>query len=205
MTAQQLGLDVSWFWDWVPATGSDTAPWAESVAARLDEWLGPKLAAAEAGLTAADMGAALARDLLARTDGLPANCRLIWGGGFVNNEPRWLPLLVMAEFRQARPEDPAYLMGAVGAEGFPDDVRDPQVDYVTTPRGDGVRVFALARNDGEGLHGRVNAALRLDDQAVDVLLTTRVNGMDKLAVIGSGVEAVMHMIAEYPPQFLGPS
>jgi hypothetical protein len=184
---------ISWYWDYVPASGSDD--WTASLVKLLDEWLG-------AGVDAPEMGAALARDLLARTDGMPANCRLIWGGGFLADRPRWLPLLLLAEFRPARPEDPAYLMAEVGAEGFADDVRDPAVDYVTTERGDGVRVFALANSDGEGLHGRVNAALRLADPAVDVLLTTRVKALDQLAVIGSGVEAAMHMIATQPLEFV---
>ncbi|GIM96077.1 hypothetical protein [Paractinoplanes toevensis] len=184
---------ISWYWDWVPAAASDD--WTASLVKLLDEWLG-------VGVDAPEMGAALARDLLARTDGMPANCRLIWGGGFLEERPRWLPLLILAEFRPARPEDPAYLMAEVGAEGFADDVRPPTVDYLTTERGDGVRVFAMASSNGEGLHGRVNAALRLDDQAVDVLLTTRVKALDQLAVIGSGVEAVMHMIATQPLEFI---
>ena len=95
-------------------------------------------------------------------------------------------------------------MAVVGAEGFDDDVREPNVEYVSTAHGDGIRVLALARSEDEGLHGRVNAALRLEGGSgsgapaagdVDVLLTTRVTGLDQLAVIGFGVEALMNMIA----------
>ncbi|ROT33426.1 hypothetical protein [Micromonospora sp. HM5-17] len=203
-------LEVAWYWDWVPAAGSDAAErsaWAGSVAERLDAWVGDKVAAARAAWPAdaaeefpfstGEMGAAVARDLLERADSLPRNCRLIWGAGFLGDEARWLPLLVLAEFREARPGDSAYLMDLVGAEGFPDDVREPHVEYVTTDHGDGVWVLALAQSEGEGLHGRVTAALRLEAPTgdVDVLLTTRVTGVDQLAVIGPGVEAVMHMIA----------
>ena len=55
----------------------------------------------------------------------------------------------------------------------------------------------MADSEGEGLHGRVNAALRLEGPPdVDVLLTTRVAAMDQLAVIGPGLETLMHMIAD---------
>jgi len=214
-----VSIEVSWFWDWVPGAGSDDverATWADSVGSRLGEWVGAKVANARAAwpadsaeefpFTVDDMGAAVTRDLLERADAVPPNCRLIWGAGFIGDEARWLPLLILAEFRQALPEDPAYLMAMVGADGLPEDVREPAVDYVTTEHGDGVRVQALAQSEGEGLHGRVNAALRLDRPGVDVLLTTRVSGLDQLAVIGSGVEAVMHMIAGQLPelQFVPP-
>jgi hypothetical protein len=208
--AVQLDLGVSWFWEWVPAAGSDDATrtaWTESVVTRLDEWVGGKVAAArdawpadaaeEFPFTAGEMGSAVARDLLRRADDVPANCRVIWGAGFAGDDPRWLPLLVLAEFRQARPGDSAYLMEYVGAEGRPEDIRDPSIEYVTTAHGDGVRVLALARTEEDGVYGRVHAALRLEGPAgdVDVLLETRAKGMDQLAVIGGGVEAVMVMIA----------
>ncbi|MGI5148771.1 hypothetical protein ACQEVC_20710 [Plantactinospora sp. CA-294935] len=209
-------FEVSWLWDWVPATGSDVAErtaWTEYVASQLDSWVGEKVAAARAAwpadaveefpFTVGEMGSAVARDLLERADDLPRNCRLIWGAGFLGDEARWLPLVVLAEFRRPRGEDPAYLMAMVGAEGFDNDIREPNVDYVTTDHGDGIRVLALARSVGDALHGRVNAALRLEGRSapgtqagdVDVLLTTQVTSMDQLAVIGPGVEAVMHMIA----------
>ncbi len=209
--AIQLDLEVSWFWEWVPAAGNDEATraaWTESLIGRLDEWVGGKVAAARAAwpadagqefpFTAGDMGSAVARDLLLRAGDMPANCRLVWGAGFVGDDARWLPLLVFTEFRQARPGDSAYLMELAGAGGFAEDLRPPTVEYVTTEHGDGVRVVALARSEGEGLYGRVNAALRLEGPAgdVDVLLETRVKGLDQLAVIGTGVEAVMIMIAD---------
>lgn len=237
--------EVSWFWDWVPAAGSSAAErahWTAYLTGLLDEWVGEKVAAARAAWPAdaeeafpfspGQMGQDVAGSLLERADGLPENCRLIWGAGFVGEQARWLPLLVLAEFRQALPDNPDYLMAMVGAEGFPDDVREPTVEYVTTDHGDGVRVLALADVAGEGLRGRVNAALRLEGRSiprppagpaaaarqapyahpspeayasqrvhaspevdVDVLLTTRVGGMDLLAVIGPGVEALMGMIA----------
>jgi hypothetical protein len=205
-----MSVEVSWFWDWVPATDCDAAErtsWSEYVTSLLDSWAGEKVAAARAAwpadaaeefpFTIGEMGPAVAHDLLERTDGLPANCRLIWGAGFLGDEVRWLPVLVLAEFRQPRPGDSAYLMAVVGAEGLDGDVREPRVDYVTTDHGDGIRVIAMASSEGEGLHGRVNAALRLEGPPadVDVLLTTRVAAMDQLAVIGPGMEALMHMIA----------
>ena len=200
-------FEVSWHWDWVPVDEAERPAWTEFVADLLDSWVGEQVAAARAVWPAdaaaefpfapGAMGSAVARDLLERADGLPRNCRLIWGAGFIDDQVRWLPLLVLAEFREATPGDPAYLMSMVGAEGFPDDVRAPNVEYVSTAHGDGVRVFALARTAAEGLHGRVNAALRLEDPTtqVDVLLTTRVHRLEQLAVIGPGVEAVMHMMA----------
>mgnify|MGYP001395995752 CR=1 FL=1 len=203
-------LDISWYWDWVPAADSDAgerAAWTESLTGLLEDWVGEKVAAARAAWPAdaaeefpfrtGEMGAAVARDLLERADELPRNCRLIWGAGFLGDEARWLPLLVLAEFREARPGDSAYLMNMVGAEGLPDDIREPNVEYVTTAHGDGVRVLALARAEGSEVHARVNAALRLEAPTgdVDVLLTTRATGLNQIAVIGSGVEAVMNMIA----------
>jgi hypothetical protein len=222
--AVRLDLGVSWFWEWVPAADSDAATraaWTESVAARLDEWAGGKVAAARAAwpadaaeefpFTAGEMGAAVARDLLVRAADVPANCRLIWGAGFAGDEARWLPLLVLAEFRQGRPGDSGYLMELVGAGGRPEDIREPAVEYVTTDHGDGIRVLALARSADDELYGRVHAALRLDGPAgeVDVLLETQVKALDQLAVIGPGVEAVMVMIAaqhaEGPVRFVPPS
>jgi hypothetical protein len=194
-------LEVSWFWDWVP-TGADAAAWTAYVSQLLEKWAGAKVAAARAGqdfpFTTGAMGEAVAEALLQRAGSVPDNCRLLWGAGFVNEDVRWLPLLILVEFRPARPGDSSYLMAEVGAEGFTGDVREPRVDYVTTERGDGVRVVALAESEGEGLHARVNAALRLERPGradVDVLLSTRVKGMDKAGAIGAGVEVAMHEIA----------
>lgn len=201
-----ISLEVSWFWDWVPAA-DDAAAWTTYVSGLLDDWAGAKVAAARAGqnfpFAAGEMGEAVAQALLARAASVPDNCRLLWGAGFVNDDVRWLPLLVLVEFRRARPGDSSYLMAEVGAEGDASDIREPQVEYVSTDRGDGVRVVALAESEGEGLHARANAALRLETPGrpgVDVLLSTRVKGMDKAGAIGDGMEAAMHMIASQADQ-----
>jgi hypothetical protein len=211
VTSPQLSIEVSWFWDWVPDSGAgpdERKAWSGYVTRMLDTWVGEKVAAARAAwpadadqefpFTPGEMGPKVAHDLLERTAGLPANCRLIWGAGFLGEQVRWVPVLILAEFREPRPGDSSYLMAMVGADGLDGDVREPRVDYVTTGHGDGVRVIAMAGSEGEGLHGRVNAALRLESPPVDVdvLLTTRVAAMDQLAVIGPGVESLMHMIAE---------
>jgi hypothetical protein len=210
VTSPQLSIEVSWFWDWVPAAGADAeerAAWSEFVTNLLDTWVGEKVAAARAAwpadapeefpFTPGEMGPKVAHDLLERTEGLPANCRLIWGAGFLNETVRWLPVLILAEFREPRPGDSSYLMAMVGAEGLDGDIREPRVEYVTTAHGDGIRVIAMANSEGEGLHGRVTAALRLEGPPtdVDVLLSTRVAAMDQLAVIGPGIETLMRMIA----------
>jgi hypothetical protein len=201
-------IEVSWFWDWVPPAGRGAAQesaWIEHVTSLFDSWAGEALAAARARwpadapveFPAAALESAEARGLLARADELPGNCRLIWGAGFIDDRLRWLPLLVLVEFREALPQDPAYLMGMVGVEGFDDDVREPTVDYVTTEHGDGIRVLALARGEGNAICGRVNAALRLEGAPVDidVLLTTRVYDMGQFGVIGPGLDTLMNMIA----------
>jgi hypothetical protein len=208
--------EVSWFWDWVPAPDSDAptvTAWTTHVSGLLEAWAGEKVAAARAEWPAeepeefpfaiGEMGQAVARSLLERAGGLPAYVRLFWGAAFVGGDLRWMPLLVTAEFREPRADDPAYLMAEVGADGLAGDVREPVVDYVTTDCGDGLRVFALASSEEEGAYGRVDAALRLEIPAqsgapavdVDVLLRTRVFGMDQMALIGHGVEALMHMVA----------
>jgi hypothetical protein len=201
-----ISLEVSWFWDWVPDAADATA-WTAYVSGLLEDWAGAKVAAARAGqsfpFATGEMGEAVAEALLARAGTIPDSCRLLWGAGFVNDDVRWLPLLVLAEFRPARPGDSSYLMTEVGAEGLAGDIREPQVEYVSTDRGDGVRVVALAESDGEGLHARANAALRLERPGradVDVLLSTRVKGMDKAGAIGGGLEAAMRMIAEQADQ-----
>ena len=92
MTSPQLSIEVSWFWDWVPAADADDAErtaWSGYVTQLLDTWVGEKVAAARAAWPAdadeefpfhpGEMGPKVAHDLIGRTDGLPANCRLIWG------------------------------------------------------------------------------------------------------------------------------
>jgi hypothetical protein len=181
---------VSWFWDWVPAAGSDATGWPDSVAALVDGWTG------------ATVGAAMAGDLLAHAAGLAPNRRLMWGAGFLGEWVRWLPLVAIVEFREPMPGDSAYLMGAVGAEGFEDDVREPDVEYLSTAHGDAIRVLALTRSGDGGVHGRVDAALRLERPAgdVDVLLTSRADDLGRLAVIGDGMDALLTMIADQSPE-----
>jgi hypothetical protein len=196
-----ISIEVSWFWDWVPAA-ENAAAWRTYVSGLLEDWAGAKVAAARTGqnfpFATDEMGDAVADALLARAGSIPDNCRLLWGAGFVNDDVRWLPLLILVEFRPARLGDSSYLMNVVGAEGLEGDIREPQIEYVSTDRGDGVRVVALAESEDEGLHARVNAVLRLERPGhvdVDVLLSTRVKGMDKAGAIGGGIEAALHMIA----------
>lgn len=203
--------EISWAWDFVPVTEADREGWPEFMANLLDEWAGDQVDAARAAWPAdavesfpfppGAMGTAVAHDLMKRADDAPPGCRLVWGAGFVDDKVRWMPLMALVEFRQPRPGDSSYLMSLVSAEGHPDDVRPPVVEYFSTDRGDGVRVTALADNHAEGPHGRVHAALRLElpDGDVDVLVETRVGGMEQLAVIGGGIEVIMNLIAERAP------
>ena len=196
-----ISIEVSWFWDWVPPA-DEAAAWIPYVSRMLEEWAGATVAAARTDqdfpFTTGEMGTAVAEAMLERAASVPANCRLLWGAGFVDDDVRWLPLLILVEFRAPRPGDSSYLMAEVGSDGFPEDIREPQTEYVTTDHGDGVRVVALADSPEEGVHARANAALRLEttgDREVDVLLSTRVQGMDKAGVIGGGLETAMHLIA----------
>ncbi|MFI1995898.1 hypothetical protein [Actinoplanes sp. NPDC020271] len=169
---------LSWFWDWAPnAAGEARDRWEDLI------------------------GAKAAADLIERSGDLPPACHLMWGAGFLGDTPRWLPIVTLVEFREALRGDSAYLLGAVGAEGFDDDVREPVVEYISTRHGDGIRVLALARSEDGTIHGRVDAALRLDRPAgdIDVLFTTRVSTLGELAVIGDGVDALMTMIADQSP------
>ena len=121
----------------------------------------------------------------------------------MEGQPRWAPVPVVVEFRIPQAEDPNYLMDAVGAAGRDTDARPPMVEYVTTPVGDGVRVFAMARSPMGAAFGRVEAAMRLDPPpsggaasvSVDVVLTTAVFEMALMALIGPGVEQLMQQIA----------
>jgi hypothetical protein len=153
-------------------------------------------------LTSEMVGRGAAGWLLERADQLPTWARLAWGAAFADSTPRWAPVPVVVEFRQPAAGDSAYLMDWVGASGLDGDAREPVIDYVTTPVGDGVRVFALGRGPRGELYGRLNAAMRLDipgdgDTAgVDVLLTTLVFELGLMALIGPGVEQLMQLIAE---------
>ena len=201
-----------WRWEWVPTSGDTVrAAWTAQLVELFEDWTRDSLAAvrsawpAETATLTSDMvGRGAAAWLLERADQLPAWARLAWGAVFVTDRPRWAPVPVVVEFRRPVAEDSAYLMEWVGATGLDADAREPVVDYVTTPVGDGVRVFALARG-ADGLpYGRLNAAMRLDVPAdghaagfgVDVLLTTLVVEMGLMALIGPGVEQLMQLIAE---------
>ncbi|GLY02351.1 hypothetical protein [Actinoplanes sp. NBRC 101535] len=204
MTAPADAVATTWWWDWVPDPDSgpaDRAAWIAAVTARLDEWVGAKVAAAREAWTAGDfpfavgsMGDQVTRALLERAATLPGHARLLWGAGFLNGEARWLPVLLLVEFRVPLPGDSAYLMATVGAEGRPDDVREPVIEYVSTDHGDGVQVFALVDNADEGLHARVEAALRLESFGADVLISTKVTALDQMPVIGAGLTTAMTMI-----------
>jgi hypothetical protein len=203
-------IEVSWFWDWVPAAGRDAAQeatWTGHLAGLLDSWTGETMETVRAGwpaeakrpspFTTEAFAATVATDLLERADELPGNCRLIWGAGFIGDEVRWLPLLVVVEFRPARPGDSAYLMTLVGTEGFAGDIREPSVEYVTTDHGDGIRVLALTRGEGNAVYARINAALRLEGPPadLDVLLSTQVPDLGQAGVLGFGMETLMNMVA----------
>jgi hypothetical protein len=213
---------LPWHWEWVPgsARGQDLrAAWIEHMVALFEDWTREALAAvraawpADAGaqfpLTSDMVGRGAAAWLLERADRLPPWARLAWGAVFVDHQPRWAPVPVIVEFRRPAAQDPVYLMDRVGATGLDGDAREPVIDYVTTPAGDGVRVFALARSADGAAYGRLNAAMRLDGlpdgdrtgSGVDVLLTALVFETGLLALIGPGVEQLMQLIAaESGPQ-----
>ncbi|GAA1625637.1 hypothetical protein [Actinoplanes couchii] len=202
-------LELSWTWDLVPAADEDRDTWIASMGKILDEMVGDQIEVARANwpedspdsfpFTPGAMGTAVASDLIERADMLPEGCRLIWGAGFFGEQVRWVPLMLLAEFKAPREgEDPAYLMAMVGAEGMPDDIREPNVEYFSTSRGDGVRVIAIARTEEAGTFGRVQAALRLErpEGDLDVLLDTRIADFEQLGAIGHGIEAAMNLIAD---------
>lgn len=206
-----------WHWEWVPTVRpgepADEA-WIERLAALFEEWTSEGLAAARAAwpadagaefpFTSEMLGRDAARWLLERAEGLPAWTRLAWGAAFVNGRPRWAPVPVVVEFTGPVTGDPNYLMHLVGARGMEGDAREPVVDYVTTSIGDGLRVFALCRSEEGAAYARVHAALRLDvpptggapSVGIDVTLTTLVFEMGLMALIGNGVEQLMHQIAD---------
>jgi hypothetical protein len=208
-------IRAPWQWQWVPgaARGADVrAAWTGQLTAQFAEWTRAGMAEAhaawpgEAGpcpITGDLVGQGVASWLLERADRLPPWARLAWGAVFLDERPRWAPVPVVVEFRRPAAADPVYLMDEVGAAGRPGDAREPVVDYVTTPAGDGVRVFALARTvEGAG-YGRLDAALRLEvptgdgaaGDGADVILTTVVFELGLMALIGPGVEQLMQRIA----------
>lgn len=206
---------AAWQWQWVPgaARGADVrAAWTRQLTAQFAEWTRAGMAGVraawpgEAGpcpITDDLVGQGVASWLLERADRLPPWSRLAWGAVFLAERPRWAPVPVVVEFRRPAAADPVYLMDEVGAAGRPGDAREPVVDYLTTPAGDGVRVFALARTPEGAGYGRLDAALRLEVptgggaacDGVDVLLTTVVFELGLMALIGPGVEQLMRRIA----------
>ncbi len=218
-SADLADVSVTWTWEWVPAPGLGSqvdTTWAERVSADVARWAQAGLAAAreawkeqstdresaDFSVTEALVGSSTAAWLLQRRDRLPAWCRLAWGAAFVDDRPRWAPVPVVVEFRQPRQIESHYLMDEVGASGLPGDGREPVVDYVSTSRGDGVRVTAFVRDESGGAAGRLDAAMRIDvpsddgdAMSADVLFSTRVFDLGLLGVIGGGVELLMHQVA----------
>lgn len=202
-----------WRWEWVPAAtrGDDVrTAWTEHVVGLFGEWTREGLAAVRAAwpgeaeadfpLTADLVGRGTAAWLLERADRLPPWARLAWGAVFLNGRPRWAPVPVVVEFLRPAAADPVYLMERVGATGQDGDARQPVIDYVTTPAGDGLRVFSLVRTAEGGAYGRLAAAMRLEvggagDDGVDVVLTTHVFELGLMGLIGPGVEQLMQLIA----------
>ncbi|MBF9069551.1 hypothetical protein [Streptacidiphilus fuscans] len=209
-------IGTPWYWEWVP-TGLPGEPeaevWTEHLTGLFDDWTAEGVAAARAGwpedaeaefpFDPAEVGRDTARWLRERAEQLPEWSRLAWGAAFVAGRARWAPVPVVVEFRAPEAEDPNYLMDVVGARGLEIDAREPAVDYVTTPSGDGVRVFALCRSTEGAAYARLDAALRLDvpsrddmpGVSADVVLSTCVFEMGLMALIGPGVEQLMQQIA----------
>ena len=212
----QESAQLPWHWEWVPRVrpGEDEhEAWTGHMVELFADWTSEGLAAArlawpgdaESGfpITSDMVGRGAAEWLLHRAGQLPAWARLAWGAAFVEGRARWAPVPVIVEFRRPRAEDPNYLMEVVGATGRDDDARRPTVDYVTTPIGDGVQVFALGRSAEGPAFGRLDSAMRLDvppsggaaGVSTDVLLSARVFEMGLMALIGAGVEQLMQQIA----------
>ncbi|MEZ0114764.1 hypothetical protein ABH920_008799 [Catenulispora sp. EB89] len=226
-------ITVPWFWGGVPepdASEDQRRAWADRLVTMFDEWTrdgwDERFRAswiAEGGLpedypfTAENVGRGIARWLTDRAATLPDWQRMAWGTAFVQGWPRWSPVPVVVEYRAPVADDPIYLMELVGAgsgaEAGPDDVTDRQIEYVTTPYGDGLRVLSVQRTPDRLAYGRLDAAMRLDWPAagdrpaarVDVLLTTRVMDLQLLALIGPGVEGLMQQIAENPKPMSTPT
>lgn len=209
-------VNLPWAWEWVPkAPPGDPLreAWTLHLVELFADWAADGLTAArevwpeDAGIdfpfTPEMVGRGAAEWLLERSDGLPEYARLAWGVAYLDKRPRWAPVPVVVQFHRITADDPGYLMDAVGARGRPDDARPPVVDYVTTPIGDGLRVFAMARSTDGAAFGRVEAAMRLEvpptgaspGVAADVILSALAFEMGLMAVLGPGVEQLMGLIA----------
>lgn len=204
-------------------------------------WIAEGGLPADYPFTAENVGRGIARWLTDRAVTLPDWQRMAWGTAFVQGWPRWSPVPVVVEYRAPVADDPIYLMELVGAGRGTEavsaisaasaaadgadgsggsDASGPdfgrfgrQIEYVTTPHGDGLRVLSVHRTADRLAYGRLDAAMRLDwpaqdDQPaarVDVLLTTRVLDLQLLALIGPGVEQLMQQIAENPRPIQAPT
>lgn len=220
-------IAVPWFWGRVPdpgATDQARQAWADRVVEMFAEWTRDGWDEdfrtswiTEGGLpvdfpfTAENVGRGIARWLTDRAATLPPWQRMAWGTAFVQGWPRWSPVPVVVEYRAPAADDPIYLMDLVGAgsspaASSPDIDYGRQIEYITTPYGDGLRVLSVHSTPDRFAYGRLDAAMRLDWPAaegrpparVDVLLTTRVVDLQLLALIGPGVEKLMQQIAEHP-------
>jgi hypothetical protein len=228
MTADDESAEIAvpWFWGRVPdpgATQDERLAWADRVVAMFQEWTRDgwdeefrERWIAEGGMprdypfTAENVGSGVARWLTERAATLPSWQRMAWGTAFVQGWPRWSPVPVVVEYRAPVADDPIYLMELVGAgpgtDTGPDGDAGRQIEYVTTPYGDGLRVLSVRRTPDHLAYGRLDAAMRLDWPAagdrpaarVDVLLTTRVMDLQLLGLIGPGVEKLMQQIAGHP-------
>ncbi|KOU34899.1 hypothetical protein [Streptomyces sp. WM6378] len=207
---------LPWHWEWVPDVRPGEAEheaWTAHMVSLFTDWTFQGMAAArpawpgdaevEFPFTSDMVGRGAAEWLLARAKDLPPYARVAWGAAFVNGTVRWAPVPVIVEFRHPQAEDPTYLMKVVDAAGRDDDARLPTVDYVTTPIGDGVQIFALGRTEEGTAFGRLDAAMRLDvpprggaaSVSTDVTLNARVFELGLMALIGTGVEQLMQQIA----------
>jgi hypothetical protein len=226
-------IAVPWFWGRVPApdaTEEARSAWTDRVVEMFTEWTRDgwdeafrESWLAEGGLpadypfTADAVGRGIARWLTDRAETLPAWQRMAWGTAFVQGWPRWSPVPAVVEYRAPVADDPIYLMDLVGAGSGADVSSDigsgRQIEYLTTPYGDGLRVLSIQRTADHLAYGRLDAAMRLDWPAaedrpaarVDVLLTTRVMDLQLLALIGPGIDALMQQIAENPKPIEAPA
>lgn len=210
-------IQLPWRWEWVPGPDNrHRSAWAEQVASLFTGWTADGLAALREAWSVESaepfpvgddaIGAYVGTWLRDRADQLPAWSRLAWGAAYLGATPRWAPVPVVVEFREPAEPDPGYLMTVVGASGLIGDGREPEIDYVTTNAGDGVRVTALVRGGRGEVGGRVDAAMRIDipagladrieETSVDVVLSTRVFDLGLLAAIGPGVEQLMRLVAD---------
>ncbi|WP_239311322.1 MULTISPECIES: hypothetical protein [unclassified Frankia] len=214
-------IEVPWQWFWVPAPGEDLAAearWLTATAAVFDRWLAERRQALptaeetggeqandddDAGSGAGTTGSLLAQDLYGRAGELPAGGRLVWGVGFDADGPRWWPVQVVVERLGNVVGNPDYLLDLVGARTLIDGVA-PNVTYLSTAFGDGLRVVRAERGPADRVNVLIRAAIRIEWPATadgpamssDFLLTTRIWDMSLAALAGSGVDLLMRQMAD---------